>query len=194
MVQNKEKISIIIVIFLVIILVGYNLSSNPNKDSTSTEEKTSKNITTSVYSSDGVSFQYPSSWNINKELNGNDTIISGYIENFSLFNIAPFNLQISPNYGMSDDDFKEQMQNTANGNGLTDIWSKVSNSTIEIAGKSAYLEIFNVYSIWPPIWNHKVETITFTKNNYTYSIILEAPQDEFSKDGFDIILNSFKVE
>lgn len=92
---------------------------------------------------------------------------------------------------MSEEVLKKQLENTVPSDG----WSKVSNSTIIIDGKTAYLEVYNVKSIWPPVWDDKLEIITFANNNNTYTILLEAPpQDQFDKEQFNILLNSFKIE
>lgn len=183
MVSSKEKIGIIIASILIFIVIIYNFSWTGSAE-------TANPVSTSFFSSSGVSFEYPSTWTISTQKSGDDTIISGVKNEFSLFNMAPFTVQITPNYGMSEEGLKKQMENTVPSDG----WSKVSNSTISIDGKTAYLEVFDVTSIWPPVWNDKLEIITFAKNKNTYIILLEAPKDKFDEEHFDIILNSLKIE
>lgn len=183
MVSSREKIGIIIVIILIISLIAYNFTKTAG-----VEQNTPVN--TSFFSANGVSFEYPSSWSITTEKQGDDTFIVGLKDESSLFNMPPFQLQITPNYGMSEEGLKKQLENTVPSDG----WSKVSNSTIIIDGKTAYLEVFNVKSIWPPVWDDKLEIITLANNNNTYTILLEAPQDQFDKEHFNILLNSFKIE
>ncbi len=73
-------------------------------------------------------------------------------------------------------------------------WTKISNQTITIDGQDAHLQVFDVYSIWPPMWGYKVETITFSKNNNTYELLFEAPKEEFDDENFQVIIDSFEVE
>nr|WP_319373372.1 PsbP-related protein [uncultured Methanobacterium sp.] len=183
MVSSREKIGIIIVIILIISLIAYNFTKTGG-----IEQNTPVN--TSFFSANGVSFEYPSSWRITTEKQDDDTFIVGLKDDSSLFKMPPFQLQITPNYGISEEGLKKQLENTVPSDG----WSKVSNSTIIIDGKTAYLEVFNVKSIWPPVWDDKLEIITLANNNSTYTILLEAPQDQFNKEHFDILLNSFKIE
>jgi hypothetical protein len=61
--------------------------------------------------------------------------------------MAPFTLQITPDYGISNEGLKAQIGNTLPADG----WSKVSNSTTSIVGEKAFVEVYDVTSIWPPV-------------------------------------------
>ena len=183
MVSSKEKIGIIIASILIFILIIYNFSWTGSAE-------TANPVSTSFFSSSGVSFEYPSTWTISTQKSGDDTIISGVKNEFSLFGVAPLTVQITPNYGISEEGLKKQMENTVPGDG----WSKVSNSTTIIDGKTAYVEVYEVNSIWPPVWNNKLEIITLAKDNNTYTILLQASKDKFDEEHFEIILNSFKID
>jgi hypothetical protein len=145
---------------------------------------------TSSYLVNGISFNYPSSWIISYDERNTSNIISASKPEFSFLSVAPFQVQITPNYGISKEGVETQINTIIYPVG----WNKVSNQTITIDGQDAYLQVFDVYSIWPPMWDYKVEIITFSKNNNTYELLFESPRDEFDNENFQVIIDSFKVE
>lgn len=172
-----EKIGKIMVGFLVLILIAPGVVSAHENN-------------TSTYSVNGISFNYPSSWIISYDERNTSNIISASKPEFSFLSVAPFQVQITPNYGISEEGMETQINATIYPVG----WTKVSNQTITIDGQDAYLQVFDVYSIWPPMWGYKVEIITFSKNNNTYELLFEAPAEEFDNENFQVIIDSFKVE
>lgn len=177
MMLSTEKIGKILAGFLVLISIAPGMVSGTDNS-------------TSSYSVNGISFDYPSSWTISYEERNSSNIISASKPEFSFLSVSPFQVQITPNYGISEEGVESQINTIIYPVG----WTKVSNQTITIDGQDAYLQVFDVYSIWPPMWGYKVEIITFSKNNNTYELLFETPREEFDNENFQVIIDSFKVE
>jgi len=143
-----------------------------------------ENISTNVYTGHGVSFEYPESWSVSTEKEGNDDLIFVSKNDPNTY----FQVQITHNSGISEAELKEETESTVFLGA-----AKISNKTININGQKAYLDEFRSY-LWPFTWNHQIKTIAFTKNNNTYYLLLEAPKEDFDQEPFDVIINSFKVE
>jgi hypothetical protein len=141
-----------------------------------------ENIDTSVYTGHGVSFEYPESWSVSTEKEGNDDLV--FVEKTDESNTY-FQVQIIPDSDMSEEDVKNEMP-------ITFGWFKISDETITLNGQNAYVDVYKAY-LWPFIWDYRIETITLVKNNTMYTILLQAPNNDFDREPFDIILNSFKL-
>jgi len=176
---SKGKIGKILVSFLILVLITQF-----------TEVAIASDGNTNSYSVNGISFDYPSSWTMSYEERNSSNFISASKPEFSFLSMSPFQMQITPNYGISEEGMENQMNTTIYPLG----WTKVSHQNITIDGQDASLQVFDVYSIWPPMWGYKVEIITFSKNNNTYELLFEAPKKEYDNENFQVIIDSFKVE
>lgn len=174
---SGEKIGKILVSFLILLLIAQF-----------TEVATASDGNTNSYSVNGISFDYPSSWIISYEERNSSNTISASKSEFSFLSMSPFQVQIT--HGILEEGMENQMNTTIYPIG----WTKVSNQNITIDGQDAILQVFDVYSIWPPMWGYKVEIITFSKNNNTYELLFEAPKEEYDNENFQVIKDSFKVE
>lgn len=146
------------------------------------------NSPTKTLSAYGVSLEYPSSWYaVADNTTGNNMII---ITKENGFNNVQFNLQIMPNNGMPEQGAISQFQES-----YTPGWTKVASNKLTIDNKTAYEDIYTVND------THfsklmRMSQIILVKNDKTYLMLLQAPDDEFDKEraNFNIILNSFKVQ
>jgi len=152
----------------------------------------SANTPTKTYSAYGVSFKYPSSWSAESENESGSNMIFAFKE--ISFNNVQFQIQILPNNGMSEEEAIRQIQD---GNLIHSTiypsWEKKSSYTMTIDNKTAYEDIFLVNdSHFSKIM--RIAQITLVKNDNTYLILLQAPDEEFDKEKpyFAIILNSLK--
>ncbi len=153
----------------------------------------SANTPTKTYSAYGVSFKYPSSWSAESENESGSNMIFAFKE--ISFNNVQFQIQILPNNGMSEEEAIRQIQD---GNlvqsAISPSWEKKSSYTMTIDNKTAYEDIFRVNeSHFSKIM--RISQITLVKNDKTYLILLQAPDEEFDKEKpyFAIILNSLKL-
>lgn len=150
------------------------------------------NTPTKTYSAYGISFKYPSSWSAESENESGSNMIFALKE--ISFNNVQFQIQILPNNGMSE---KEAIRQIQDGNSvqstISPSWEKKSSYTMTIDNKTAYEDIFLVNnSHFSKIM--RIAQITLVKNDKTYLILLQAPDEEFDneKPSFAIILNSLK--
>jgi len=169
-------------------------TSNGNATSTANTSITSNmgngsatDISTNTYSAHGVSFNYPNTWSMYSDNSSGDEVIVVYKDDSTQFQV-----QITPNNGMSEQEVIDSMENSIYFFGW---WNKISNSTLTVDNKTAYKDTFTVYSLMPFIIDGRYEQIYFLKNGKTYSMLLQAQNNDFDKEkqNFDIILNSFKV-
>jgi len=151
------------------------------------------NSTLSAYN---VSFNYPSSWYAyidNKA--GNHTIWVSRSSNDPLAPTLQVDIISNPKY-MSDQDAVNLIQGGTYPYSLYPYgWTKISNTTIQIEGKTAYEEIFRVNdSHYTELM--KNQQISFVKNGNTYILDFQASYNDFDneKSYFDMMLNSFKVQ
>lgn len=147
---------------------------------------------TKTYSAYGVSFKYPSSWSAESENESGSNMIFAFKE--ISFNNVQFQIQILPNNGMSEEEAIRQIQD---GNlvhsTISPSWEKKSSHTMTIDNKTAYEDIFLVNdSHFSKLM--RIAQITLVKNDKTYLILLQAPDEEFDKEKpyFALILNSLK--
>ena len=150
------------------------------------------NTPTKTYSAYGISFKYPSSWSAESENESGSNMIFAFKE--ISFNNVQFQIQILPNNGMSEEEVIRQIQDGhLVQNAISPNWEKKSSYTITIDNKTAYEDIFLVNdSHFSKIM--RISQITLVKNDKTYLMLLQAPDEEFDneKPYFAIILNSLK--
>ena len=135
----------------------------------------------------GVSFEYPSGWFANADNTTGDNVIIATKE--LGFNNVQFQVQIWNNNGMPEDRAVNELRNIQ-----TQGWEKISSNELIIDNKTAYEDVYLVND------THfskliRMSHILLVKNDKTYMMLLQAPDDEFDseKANFDIILNSFRV-
>ncbi|MBU4534579.1 MAG: hypothetical protein KKF16_01840 [Euryarchaeota archaeon] len=135
----------------------------------------------------GVSFEYPWGWFANADNTTGDNVITASKE-FG-FNNVQFQVQIWNNNGMPEDRAVNQLREM-NSPG----WEKISSNELVIDNKTAYEDVYLVND------THfsklmKISHIILVKNDKTYMMLLQAPDNEFNSErvNFDIILNSFRV-
>jgi len=150
------------------------------------------NTPTKTYSAYGISFKYPNSWSAESENESGSNMI--FVLKEISFNNVQFQIQIVPNNGMSEEEAIRQIQD---GNlfqsTISPSWEKKSSYTMTIDNKTAYEDIFLVNdSHFSKIM--RIAQITLVKNDKTYLMLLQAPDEEFDneKPYFAIILNSLK--
>jgi hypothetical protein len=150
----------------------------------------SVDMTNNTYSGDGVSFDIPSNWKVSKIVDESNTNIN--IDKDSSNENTRITVVVSPNpKELSYPDLVNMIQNPTNPGG----YQKISNSTMNVVGHTAYENIYIVND--SSIFNEtlKEEDINFIINGYTYSLVFRAPENSFEneKSNFDITLKSFKV-
>ena len=97
---SRKYIGLIIIGIIVLIFVVYNFTSTPND-----YKITSNNISTNSFVGYGVSFNFPSDWNISTDNNGfgsSQGIIINVSPNEEDDEAPLFEVLIVPNQGMSD--------------------------------------------------------------------------------------------
>lgn len=186
---------IIIVILVFIVSTSGCTSINglfSNKNASYTASDTSYNLIastpTKTYSAYGVSFKYPSGWFATSDNTTGDNIIS-VMKGIS-FNGAQLTVQIVPNNGMPEQGAASQI-----GASVTPGWTKNASYMVTVNGQTAYEDVYKVNdSHYSKLMRFAV--IYFSKNDKTYLLTLQAPDNEFDKNKpyFGVILNSFKVQ
>jgi hypothetical protein len=163
---------------------------NPSSDYSvhDTSYNNSADTPTKSFSAYGISFKYPSNWYAYSDnASGSTEIIATKGVGF---NNIQFQVQIIPNNGMSEENAVKQIQES-----ITLGWAKIGSYSIKIGNETAYEDIYTVndthYSKLMRFAN-----IYFSKNDKTYLILLQAPENEFDqeKPNFSVILSSFKVQ
>ena len=146
------------------------------------------NSSTKTFSGYGVSFEYPSSWYVYPDNTTANNMIM--VTKEVGFNNVQFQVQIMPNNGMSERGTVNQIKES-----YTPGWNKVTSNTLIIDNKTAYEDIYTVND------THfsklmRMSQIILVKNNKTYLILLQAPDNEFDKEksNFNVILESFKAQ
>lgn len=150
--------------------------------------KNLNNTGNKTYSGNGVSFNYPENWSIDNDKARNKIFV---YKNVS-FNQVQFMVQIIYNNGMAE---QGAINNIRESSFAFPGWTRISNNTLTVDGKTAYEDVFNVNDThYSEIM--RFDQMCFVKNENTYVMILEAPDKEFDKEkpNFDIIVNSFKVK
>lgn len=192
--KSSKYIGIIIGLLAFVVLTSgctsLNIFKNTSDDFSAND--TSYNITpdisTKKFSAYGVSFKYPSSWNVIADNTSGSNAI--FASKDVSFNNVQLQVQSIPNNGMSEQDVIKQFHES-----VTPGWSKNASYMIKIDNKTAYEDIYLVND------THfsklmRISNIYLIKNDKTYLITLQAPDNEFDKEkpNFSVILNSLKVE
>ncbi len=178
-------IIILILAFLVLSFSADNISNIGNSNNI-----TSYNSTTNTYSGSGVSFNFPTSWNVQTNY-GSETDILLFNNDSS--ETPSFQLSIMPNpIGLSDQDTLDSLQNIQPQSGSQEIL----NTIIKVDGNTAYE---NIYTFNDPSISTVTMTdqqVAFVKNGKTYILDFMAPTTDYNneKQNFDIILNTLKIK
>jgi hypothetical protein len=178
-------IIILILAFLVLSFSADNISNIGNSNNI-----TSYNSTTNTYSGSGVSFNFPTSWNVQTNY-GSETDILLFNNDSS--ETLSFQLSIMPNpIGLSDQDTLDSLQNIQPQSGSQEIL----NTIIKVDGNTAYE---NIYTFNDPSISTVTMTdqqVAFVKNGKTYILDFMAPTTDYNneKQNFDIILNTLKIK
>ena len=145
------------------------------------------NSITNMYSGNGISFNYPSNWNVQTDNRAGNKVIM-VVSDDTIFQVSI--LPKPP--GMSNQEAITAIQSST----YPDGFQKISNNTLAINGNTAYETIYAVNN--PSIFHEIIiiQQIVFVKNGTTYSLDFQAPNNEFNneKPNFDMILNSFKIQ
>ena len=182
---SRKYIGLIIILMLAFLVLSFsadNISNIANSNNIK-----AYNSTTNTYSGNGISFNYPSNWNVqtNNQAGNNEIMV---VSDDTVFQVSI--LPKPP--GMSDQEAITAIQSST----YPDGFQKISNNTLTIDGNTAYETIYAVNN--PSIFHEIIiiQQIVFVKNGTTYSLDFQAPNNEFNneKPNFDIILNSFKIQ
>lgn len=138
-----------------------------------TSYNTNSNISTKTFSAYGISFKYPSSWYVYTDNTSGSNMIFATKE--VSFNNVQFQVQTVPNNGMSEQGAIKEIQES-----FTPGWDKNASYTLKIDNKTAYEDIYVVND------THfsklmRFANIYFVKNDKTYLIMLQAPDNELIK-------------
>ena len=188
---SRKYIGLIIIGILILIFVVYNLTSTPND-----YKITSNNMSTNNFVGYGVSFNFPSDWNLTTDNNGFDSsqgiiiMVSPNEENDE----APlFEVLIMPNQGMSDQDAINAAINTSTN---PSSWHLISNKTTTIDNNTAYVNTFTVDDPADFTENMTLEQMNIVKKGNTYTLMIQTPVNDFNNNqaNFNTMINSIKIE
>ena len=187
---SRKYIGLIIIGILILIFVVYNLTSTPND-----YKITSNNMSTNNFVGYGVSFNFPSDWNLTTDNNGFDSsqgIIITVSPNEENDEAPLFEVLIMPNQGMSDQDAINAAINTSTN---PSSWHLISNKTTTVDNITAYINYFTVDDPAHYTQNMTLEYVYMVENGTTYTLIVSAPLNEFNNDqaNFNTMINSFKI-
>ena len=197
--ENKYIGLIVIISIIVILSVGYiTLNTFGFSDSSTISGSisgsgsiTSVDVNGNTYSGDGVTFNIPSGWQVNKVVDGTNVNIN-IVKNYS--DTTQITIAISPiPKEVSNQELIDSIKNPVNeGDGN---WVKISNNTISINGTTAYETTYTVTNLSQFKESLIIKEINFIKNGYTYGFSFQAPINEFNNEqtNFNITLNSFKI-
>lgn len=176
-----NKIGFIAILILIIAVLGTSgciLNNNAINDNS-----------TKNYTGYNVSFNFPGNWMVVSDNTTGIRTIMVHKNSNSTFNPVQLTIQLMVNSGMSEEGAINSFQNQQ-----TPGWTKLSNDTLTIDGKTAYRSIYSVND------THfgelmRIHQIVFVKNDTTYVMLLQAPDKDFDNEKpiFDMIINSFKV-
>ena len=192
--QRRYYIGLLLVISIIVILSVVYITTiilGASGSISSSGSVTQVDMQGNAYSGDGVSFNIPTNWQVYKLVDGTNTNIN-IVKNNS--NTTQITIAISPNPNdMSNQDIINMIQNRTNEDGN---WEKISNNITSINGNTAYENTYKVTN--SSMFNEPTteEEIAFIKNGYTYTLIFQAPINEFNYEqtNFNITLNSFEVQ
>ncbi len=182
---SRIRFGLIIIGILALILVVYNLTSTPND-----YKITTYNVSTNNYAGYGVSFNYPSNWNLTTD-NSQGIVIT--VSSNLLDNEDP-SLQIitmTNPQGESDQD----AINAVTAPPPDPTYHLISNKTIIVDNTTAYVNNFTVDDPAHYTENMTLEYVNMVKNGTTYTLIFSAPVNDFNNDqaNFNTIISSFKI-
>ncbi len=192
---SRKYIGIIILIIIGFLVISFSAANLSNNDSNNIK---SYNATTNTYSAYGVSFNYPSNWDIQTYNNeGHEiTVINNNFNsnNDSFHDDSPqFQIQISPNPPFtSDQDAINSIQNLETPSG----WQIISNKTITLDGNTAYETIYSINNSTQFTETMTDQQITLVKNGNTYFLDFQAPANDYYNEltNFNTILNTLKIQ
>ena len=186
---SRNRIGLILIGILVLVLVVYNLTGNPED-----YKITSNNVSSNTYSGYGVSFNFPSDWNLTTDYNQGSDSSQGVIITVSPNeedDEAPlFEVLTMPNQDMSDAEALKAVQDSTD-----PTWHQISNKTTTIDNTTAYVTTFTVDDPKDFTENMTLEQVNMVKNGNTYTLMIQAPVNDFKNNqaNFNIMLNSFKI-
>ncbi len=187
---SSKHIGIIIGLLAFVILTSGCISIDNPLSSISIDDPLSSftNSPTKTFTGYGVSFEYPSSWYVYPDNTTGNNVIMATKE--VGFNNVQFQVQIMPNNGMPEKSAVKEFRES-----YTPGWNKVASYKLTIDNKAAYEDMYTVND------THfsklmRMSQIILVKNDKSYLMLLQAPEDEFDKEraNFNVILNSFKVD
>jgi hypothetical protein len=187
--KYQFQIIVGILVMLVLILSVLIPQAISNYSTPDAYHVTAYNSTTNTYSGYGISFNFPSNWTLHTNNKDGATALV-YTGNSN--NETPlFQITITPNRDAESDEHALNQLNTA-----PDFpWDEVSNNTLTINNNSAYENTYtaNDTTVYSQIMT--MEQINIFKNRMTYTIVIQAPTNEYNKlqPEFNIMLNSFKL-
>ena len=189
---TKYQFQIIVGIMVMLVLILSVLIPQviSNYSTPNAYHVTAYNSTTNTYSGYGLSFNYPSNWTLQTH-NEDGATAMVYTSNSN--NETPlFQITITPNRDAeSDEDALNQL------NIAPDFpWDEVSNNTLNINNNTAYENTYtaNDTTVYSQIMT--MEQINIFKNRMTYTIVIQAPTNEYNKlqPEFNSMLNSLKLD
>lgn len=194
--QISRKYFGLILILIIGVLVLSFLAINPSNNNSDNIKV--YNATTNTYTEYGVSFNYPSNWDVYTDNNDGHEITAvnnNYTLNTnSLHDDSPqFQIQISTNPPlMSEQDAINSIQNLDTPSG----WQIITNKTIILDGNTAYETIYTINDSTQFTVTMTDQQITFVKNGNTYFLDFQAPANDFNNEqtNFNTILNTLKIQ
>jgi hypothetical protein len=183
---SRNRLGIIIIIcFLVLILVIYTSTSSPND-----YKITAHNVSTSNFEGYGMSFNYPSNWNLTTDgSQGLTILVSPNFQN----NEAP-SMTISTMQNPQGESYQDAI-NTVTAPPPDPTYHLISNKTTTVDNITAYINYFTVDDPAHYTQNMTLEYVYMVENGTTYTLIVSAPLNEFNNDqaNFNTMINSFKI-
>jgi len=183
----KKYLFVITLLALVVMSSGCTTNQNQTNQS---------QIPTKTYAANGISFQYPDTWNLTDKSTANVTLItikSPDVQitngNATKGNLVLITKQAVPQgVNITTANITDMISSSLKKSGLN-----ATNETVNIAGVTA-----TKFSFTQTIQNatDNVWVIEFAKNNYLYSLIFVSVGEDLqtAKQNFDVFINSFKIE
>jgi PsbP-like protein len=183
----KKYLFVVALIALVVLSSGCTTNQNQTNQS---------QIPTKTYAANGISFQYPDTWNLTDKSTANATLITIKSPDVQLTNgnatkgylVSILKQAIPKGVNITTANITDTLSNTAKQSGLN-----ATNETVNIAGVTATKISFNqtIQNATGNVW-----IIAFEKNNNIYSLTFASVEEDLqtAKQNFDIIINSFKID
>lgn len=150
-----------------------------------------KNVTT--YSQNGVTFNYPSSWQVANTTSPNAVVAVADPKTVNTQTGSPTTLVVIQKVNTTGSDL-QTAYNANYANFFNDTSKqRVSEGNITVGGMEA---IENIYIVNESGIQKEMRAIWLTRNNEIYVILCSALQSDFESEqsNFDTIINSFKVQ